>query len=190
MRRRVRRPASPRSLLISLLVILVAFIISRLEHPTTPSWQTESPTEAPVGAFVGKVVAVSDGDTIRVLYKNREVKVRLFGVDAPEKRQAYGTAAKQFTSNMVFDETVTVTPESTDRYGRTVAWVKTQDGRVLNAELVRAGMAWWYRDYDPNDSRLAKLEDQAQAARRGLWAARNPEPPWEFRKMERARRLR
>lgn len=133
--------------------------------------------------FAAKVVGVSDGDTITVLTDaRRQVKVRLHGIDAPESHQPFGSRAKQFTSGTVFGKAVKVKVRDTDRYGRSVAEVFTQDGRSLNHEAVRAGMAWWYRRYAPNDRMLQVLEEEARRARRGLWADRDPIPPWEFRR--------
>ena len=136
----------------------------------------------PIPEFNGKVVAIADGDTVTVLDGTTQVRVRLRGVDCPEKRQAFGTRAKQFTSDLVFGKEVTVKPKERDRYGRVVAEIVLPDGRILNQELVRAGLAWWYRRYEPNDETLRALEKEARAARRGLWADPNPVPPWEFRR--------
>lgn len=116
------------------------------------------------------------------MYKRVEVRVRLNGVDAPEQHQAFGTAAKRFTSKTVFGKVVTVSPTDTDQYGRTVGDVRMPDGRSLNEELVAAGLAWWYRRYAPRNARLQALEAEARRERRGLWADRDPVPPWEFRK--------
>jgi micrococcal nuclease len=143
-------------------------------------------TAAP-GKFTGRVVGVSDGDTLTVLRDKTPVKVRLWGVDAPEKSQAFGQQAKKRTSALAFGETVTVLPEDVDRYGRTVARVVLPDGRSLNWVLVAEGYAWWYRAY-ARDETLAKAEAAAQHERLGLWGAKTPEPPWEFRKHERERR--
>src|SRR5215467_12619983 len=119
--------------------------------------------------FTGKVVGISDGDTISVMRAGKAVKVRLYGIDTPEKAQAFGTQARKFTSDLAFQQTVTVVVQTTDRYGRLVGEVLLPDGRSLNQELVRAGMAWWYRPYAPNDLLLAQLEAEAQTAKRGLW---------------------
>lgn len=99
------------------------------------------------GDFVGKVVRVSDGDTIEVLRAGRAVRVRPKGIDCPESRQAYGTRAKQFTASLAFGKTVAVQVHSTDQYGRILGEVILPDGRSLNRELVRSGYAWWYRRY-------------------------------------------
>ncbi len=132
--------------------------------------------------FTYKVVGVSDGDTITVLHNGKGERIRLHGIDCPEKRQAFGNRAKQFTSNLVFAKTVTVQAVDRDRYGRTVAEVLLPDGRSLNRELVRAGLAWMYRRYS-NDQSLSDLEEEARVARRGLWVDANPIPPWEWRIM-------
>ena len=136
--------------------------------------------------FTGKVVGISDGDTISVLREGKAVKVRLHGVDTPEKAQAFGTQAQKFTGELAFQQTVTVVIRDTDRYGRLVGEVLLPDGRSLNQELVKAGMAWWYRQYAPNDTTLAQLEAEARTAKRGLWADAHPVPPWEWRKGQRA----
>lgn len=139
--------------------------------------------------FTAKVVGVTDGDTITVLTAaRRQVKVRLHGIDAPESHQDYGTRSKQFTSERVFGKSVRVKVRDTDRYGRSVAEIVTADGRSLNQEAERAGMAWWYRRYAPNDRTLQAFEEEAQRAKRGLWADRTPIPPWEFRRNGRGNR--
>ena len=130
----------------------------------------------------GKVVGITDGDTLSVLRDGRAVKIRLHGIDAPEKRQPFGQRAKQYASSLVFGKVVRVWPVDTDRYGRTVAEVFLTDGRSLNYEMVRAGLAWWYIKYAPNDLELKNIEKQSWIARRGLWVDGDPQPPWEWRK--------
>jgi endonuclease YncB( thermonuclease family) len=127
------------------------------------------------------VVGVTDGDTITVLRKGRNEALRLHGIDAPEKGQAFGERAKQFTSGLAFGKTVAVRLKDRDRYGRRIGDVFLPDGRNLNQEVVRAGYAWWYRGYSA-DQRLAVLEAEARAARHGLWADPDPQPPWEWRR--------
>jgi endonuclease YncB( thermonuclease family) len=136
--------------------------------------------------FSGRVVGVSDGDTIKVMHGGKAEKIRLHGIDCPERNQAFGTRAKQFTSEMVFGKTVTIHVTDMDRYGRTVADVIMPDGRVLNRELVTAGLAWWYRKYAPHDLALGRLEEEARTAKRGLWADPDPIPPWKWRKARKA----
>ena len=131
--------------------------------------------------FSGRVVGVSDGGTIKVMHNGRAEKIRLNGIDCPEKAQPFGTKAKQFTAAMVFGKDVTVQVKDADKYGRTVADVILSDGRNLNRELVAAGLAWWYRKYS-KDVSLGQLEAEAKASQRGLWADPDPMPPWCYRK--------
>ena len=119
-----------------------------------------------VWSFEGKVIGVSDGDTITVLNEKTPVKVRLYGIDCPEKKQAFGTRAKQFTSDLVFGKVVDVETVDTDRYGRTVGIVKLVDGQIVNEEIARAGFAWVYGTYckKPRCLEWRRLEDEARAA--------------------------
>lgn len=142
------------------------------------------PTFANARSFTGKVVKVSDGDTIQVMHEGKAEKVRLAGIDCPESKQPFGQAAKRFVLDIAAQKTVTVLVETTDRYGRTVGEVILPDGRNLNQELVRAGYAWWYRKYS-SDSTLGELEEKARAARIGLWGDLVPVPPWDWRRGER-----
>lgn len=130
--------------------------------------------------IIGKVVGVSDGDTITVLDSNKhQVKVRLAQIDVPEKKQDYGQASKKALSAAVFNKTVTVEVVTTDRYKRTVGKVIV-DGVDVNLGQVNAGMAWVYRQY-AKDQAYYTAEDTAKAAKVGLWSKPNPVPPWEYR---------
>ena len=131
--------------------------------------------------FSGKVIGVTDGDTLTVLRGRSPVKIRLQGIDCPESGQDFGSRAKSLTSELSFGQAVKVQGHGLDRYGRTVADVILPDGRSLNQELVREGVAWWFRKYAPHDSTLSRLEAEARAAKRGLWSQPNPIPPWEWR---------
>lgn len=129
--------------------------------------------------WLGRVVAVIDGDTIGVLHDGREERIRLADIDAPEKGQPYGQASKQALSELVFNREVLIEPRSTDRYGRTVARVRLGEVNV-EAEQVRLGLAWYYLRYG-QDPPLIALEQSARAAQRGLWAEPSPCPPWDWR---------
>ena len=122
--------------------------------------------------YSARVVGISDGDTLTVLTAASAGQVRLCGIDAPETGQDFGSRAKQAASELAFGKTVTIRPRDTDRYGRTVAEVILPDGRSLNREMVRQGMAWWYRKYAPADTELARLESEAKAAGAGSGASR------------------
>ena len=136
--------------------------------------------------YSAKVIHIADGDTITVLNdSNRQIKIRLNGIDCPEKAQAYGNQAKQFTKDLVHGEMVTINSHGQDKYGRTIGDVILDDGRNLNQELVKAGYAWWYRKYAPGNTVLEKLETEARDAKLGLWQDPTPVPPWTFRKLKR-----
>lgn len=137
--------------------------------------------------FTGKVVGVHDGDTITVLDEGRHAtKIRLAEIDTPETGQPYGSKAKQELSALVFSKEISVSTETTDRYGRTVAHVSV-DGMDVNREMVRRGAAWVYRAY-LKDKSLLTVESEARAAKRGLWGLPEAEqtPPWEWRKLNKA----
>ena len=129
--------------------------------------------------YSAQVIGVADGDTITVLHQGRPKKIRLQAIDCPEKNQPFGTRAKQFTAELVFNTMVQVKKAAMDRYGRTVGWVSVDD-KSLNAELLRAGLAWHYRQYDKSEQ-LDQLEREARESKRGLWADPNPMPPWQWR---------
>lgn len=111
------------------------------------------------------------------------MKVRLYGIDCPQKRQFFRTRAKQFTSDLVFGKVVDVEAVDVDRYGRTVGIAKLPDGTVVNQEIVRAGFGWVYSTYckKPICLEWKRLESDAATAKRGLWKDEHPLPPWEWR---------
>lgn len=136
--------------------------------------------------FSAKVVGVTDGDTLTALADNREVKIRLAGIDAPEKRQPFGMASKKHLSDLVYGQTITLNCTKADRYRRLICVVK-RNGQDINLLQVSSGVAWWYRQYAreqsvPDRSAYAGAEDEARLARRGLWAEPNPVPPWDWRR--------
>jgi micrococcal nuclease len=132
----------------------------------------------------GKVVGIADGDTFTMLdNNNKQVRVRLYGIDAPEKNQDYGQVSKKFLSDLIFNEQVTIKEIESDQYGRTIAIVML-DSIVVNEALLNAGLAWHYQQYD-NNPLWVLLELNAQSQRKGLWAAKDPVAPWSFRKNKR-----
>jgi len=141
---------------------------------------------ADVYRIEGEVVHVADGDTLDMRRSGgTELTVRLDGVDCPESNQPYGDKAEAFTRSLAMGTTVTVEVSDKDRYGRFIGVVRLPDGRNLNEELVAAGLAWWYRYYAPENSRLERLEKQARRAERGLWSRPDPIAPWDWRRGER-----
>lgn len=160
---------------------LTAIVFSSCTRgPLSPPPRT-SAGKPTVGIFSGACVGVIDGDTITVMHDAAAKKIRLNGIDCPESGQAFGEKAKQFTSALCFGQQVSVEVKETDRYGRIVADVVIPDGRVLNREIVGAGLAWWYKRYSVDET-LGKLESLARAARRGLWSGAHPTAPWDFRR--------
>jgi micrococcal nuclease len=137
-------------------------------------------------AWSGKVVGVTDGDTITILHEARGERIRLYGIDCPEKGQNFRTKAKQATSLLTFGKVAEVEPVDQDRYGRTVALV-TVGTTLVNQELIRQGLAWVYEEYcdRPVCEKWRQLEAEAWAKKRGHWAEPYPVPPWEFRRKQR-----
>ena len=135
--------------------------------------------------ITGKVIAISDGDTLTVLIDKTPYKIRLSEIDTPEKRQPYGKKAKQALSDLVFGKTISVKVETTDRYGRTVGRIYLGDLDV-NAEMVRNGHAWVYQKY-AKDKNLYQLEVIAKENEVGLWSLPEAQkiPPWEWRRGKR-----
>lgn len=137
-------------------------------------------TVAHTESLTGKVVSVKDGDTIEILVNNEPIRIRLYAVDCPEKSQAFGQKAKQFTSDLCYGKTVSVKIHDKDRYGRLIGEVFLPDGKILNNELLKAGYAWHYKQYNQSPI-LAMYETEAKKEKRGLWSDPNSIPPWEFR---------
>jgi micrococcal nuclease len=135
--------------------------------------------------FSGPVVSILDGDTIEVLHNGRAERIRLSGIDCPEKGQAYGKRAKQAASELVFGKKVTLQTFGKDEYGRTIADVILPDGTNINQMLVKDGWCWWYPKYAPENVILAELQRRARRSGLGLWADPEPVPPWEWRKRSR-----
>ena len=137
---------------------------------------------APAFGLSGRVVKVTDGDTITLLdVSQKQHEVRLYGIDTPEHGQPYGRAAMQALGNLVAGEGVGVDVKGTDSFGRTVG-VVYKGNLDVNLKMVRSGYAWWDKKYVPlaDDLRVAELHARADGL--GLWAEPNPIPPWEWRK--------
>ena len=132
------------------------------------------------------VYGVSDGDTVKVrCSQGKQVTIRLSGIDAPEKKQPFGQRSKQNLSALVFSKLVTVETKKLDRYGREIGKILV-DGVDANLMQVQRGFAWHYKAYEREQPAIdrkvyADAENEARAARRGLWADVEPVPPWEFR---------
>ena len=133
-----------------------------------------------------EVVGVLDGDTIKCFSADKtEEKIRLAGIDAPEKAQPYGAASKKALSDAVFGKPVVIDWHKRDKYGRIIGKVVVF-GVDANLQQIERGLAWHYRDYMKEQSAedraaYSAAHDQAKAARIGLWEDASPIPPWEFR---------
>lgn len=132
----------------------------------------------------GIVVKVVDGDTFDILDAKVTTRVRLFGIDSPERGQAFNKKAKEFTDSLVAGKRVRIVVRDKDRYGRTVGDAYLEDGTYVNAAIVKAGYAWQFTQYS-TDAGIAQLERVARSNRRGLWQDARAIPPWEFRKGKR-----
>jgi endonuclease YncB( thermonuclease family) len=132
-------------------------------------------------SYFAKVVRIIDGDSIMILTNdNQQIKVRLEGIDCPEKSQDFGEKARQYTADLCFNKVVRIEKTGKDRYGRILAYIYVDD-LCVNKELLKVGLAWHFKKYNA-DPELAKLEKQARSEKKGLWAQPSPTPPWEFRK--------
>lgn len=130
----------------------------------------------------GKVISIADGDTVTVLTNaNEQVKIRIYGIDCPEKKQAFGAKAKQFLSSLIFGQVVMIQPLGKDLYGRTIARI-TCEGRDIGLTMIQYGYAWWYQQYAKKEIDYKKAQSKAKEQQLGLWADANPVEPWKFRK--------
>jgi endonuclease YncB( thermonuclease family) len=137
--------------------------------------------------LTGRIVGISDGDTVTLLDANqRQYKIRLTGIDAPEKKMPFGQRSKEHLSDLIFSKDVQVETEKLDRYGRNLGKILF-DRKDINLAMINAGLAWHYKKYQKDQSRSDLLlyshaEEQARQQRIGLWRDPNPTPPWEWRK--------
>ena len=132
--------------------------------------------------FVVKVVGVSDGDTFTAINRdNLQLKVRLFGIDAPEKKQDFSQRSKQALSDLIYLKTIIIDVQHQDSWGRFIAYAYTDDGSDVSLKMLENGWAWHFKKYD-NTERYARAEINARKKRLGLWSQQNPIPPWEYRK--------
>ena len=147
---------------------------------------TQTTTTDPPHSFEGRVVKIADGDTITVLLDKTQHKIRLEGIDAPEKGQAYGAKARQTLADKIFGQKVRVDWTKRDRYGRIIGRVYLGE-RDISLEMVKDGFAWHYKRYS-KEAALADAEKEARKAGRGLWSDREPTPPWEWRRERKAKK--
>lgn len=140
------------------------------------TFHIEKGVESPV-----RVVGITDGDTFKGLTTdNQKIKCRIYGIDAPEKKQAFGQKSKQYLSDLIFGKTVTIKVQGKS-FDRVVVWCYFDDGKDISAEMIKAGMAWHFKKYSDEDE-YAQLENKARQLKIGLWSDKTPIAPWEWRK--------
>ena len=138
-----------------------------------------------------QAVKVSDGDTLNVQkvengkFVGEVMKIRMFGIDAPEKTQDYGIESKQALEKLVNGKILEIEEKNRDRYGRTVAVVYV-NGKNVNEEMVKNGNAWWYQEYDKKDTKMQAYQENAKKNKLGLFGKRGYVEPWNYRKEKKA----
>jgi len=170
------------------LIFLLSIFIGHVAGRNTYDNQVANTAPIKSQAYYVKVVGITDGDTFTGLTDSKQqMKIRIYGIDAPEKNQAFGTRSKQYLSNLIFRKQVRITLQLTKRgkpkrsWDRFVAWVYTSDDKDVSAEMLKAGMAWHFKKYDSTPE-YAKFEADARNAQLGLWIDKNPVAPWNFRR--------
>ena len=161
---------------VSLLVVAFLFYFGKEEKSAADGDELVS----------GKIVKVLDGDTYDLLLAdNTKIRIRMEGIDAPESGMPYGRKATDYLKALTQNQkTVKVSLSNKDQYGRYVSYTYLEDGRELSREMIKAGYAWHYKQYN-KDKELADLEKEARDAKRGLWQDKTPVAPWDVRRMKR-----
>ncbi len=169
----------------NLTFLLSALYFLNCSHSETISESNDKETtlsQTENSEFEAKVIRIVDGDTLEVLYGELPVMIRLQHIDCPEKKQAFGTKAKQTLSDLCFGQNVKLEYESKDRNGRYICVIFNEKGINVNKEMIRLGMAWHFKKYS-TDSEYAELETEARKNKVGLWQDPKPIPPWDWRKI-------
>lgn len=139
-------------------------------------------TKQDLDYIYGKVVKIYDGDTYELLTESQEsLKVRMEGIDAPERDMPYYRVSRQYLSDLIFKKVVKFHKTSVDIHGRSLGFTYLEDGTDVNLKMLEAGMVWHFKRYNSYKS-YAGAEDKAKALSLGLWQEANPTPPWQFRK--------
>lgn len=188
---------------VTTLILLVGLAIANRYYTETNQYSTGSdqtveqtpplePTLQPEPiprTIEGKIVAITDGDTVKVLAAEKRLYIiRLAGIDAPEHAQDFGNKSKEYLSSLIFDQAVQINATKIDKYGRTLGQIYIGE-KDINLEIIKAGLAWHYKKYEveqtEKDRKLyADAEILARKKKVGLWSMPNPTPPWIFRHPE------
>ena len=164
---------------VCILVLAIPVVVSASRNHTNNS--------APIETISGKVIRVADGDTITILNaENKQTKIRLYGIDAPEKAQDFGNKSREKLASLVAGKNINVMVMDIDRYGRSVGRIKIGEQEVAE-EMLKAGMVWLYTAYCkiPECKHWKELETQAKTAKIGLWSNPTAQEPWLWRKAHR-----
>jgi len=157
---------------------VVLFTLVACAEPPQPGG--DAPTQ-----FTTRVIRVADGDSVSVTLGRETVRIRLWGIDAPESDQPWGEEATERATEALLGERVEFIWHDTDRYGRRVCEIILPDGENFNETLVREGLAWWYRYFAPEADHLREAQLEAMEARRGIWKDPGPVAPWDWRRRDR-----
>lgn len=138
-----------------------------------------------------QMLKVSDGDTINIQkvengkFVGEILRIRMYGMDAPEKTQDYGSESRQALEKLVAGKNLSVEVKNKDRYGRTVAIIYA-DGKNVNEEMVKMGNAWWYQEYAKKDAQFEEYQENAKQKKLGLFSRKGYTEPWNYRKEKKA----
>lgn len=159
----------------------IIFFFAMLLFSCTNGSQEESNSNS----ASGKVIAIIDGDTYDILMEgNKTVRVRMEGIDAPEKGMPFYSIAKKYLGELCFKKNVRLEIHDTDSRGRKIAFTYLEDGTEISHEMIKAGLAWHFKKYN-SDKDLAALELEAKRLQMGLWVDKNPMAPWTNRALHR-----
>jgi endonuclease YncB( thermonuclease family) len=160
------------------LILLSAFLF--FNYPTKIFFK-------PNKIFTGKVIKIVDGDTFDVLINNNStIRIRMNGIDCPERKQDYYQVCKDALAKFIFSKNVQLVAHGKDRYQRTIADVFYKNENI-NVAMIENGFAWHYKKYSSNE-RMAKAEQNARIKRTGLWKMKDPMAPWDFRKLSKTKK--
>lgn len=164
------------------LIILIGFFILSCERKSGRSTMVNNPIAQKTFDYYINVIRITDGDTFTGLTRdNIEIRFRIHGIDAPERKQAFSSKSQQKLSELIYGKHVGIKVHTKqDRYGRPVVYVYTKEGLDVGAEMIKSGMAWHFKKYD-NSKYYSQLEDKARSNKIGLWFDDSPIPPWSFR---------
>lgn len=170
----------------SYFLILLSFVMLLSFQPRRKKRQPFTSAKISSSSISGKVISIIDGDTYDILLEGKKtMRVRMEGIDAPEKGMPFYRVAKNYLGKLCFEKRVRLDIQSKDMHGRTIAYSYLDNGLELSHEMVKAGLAWHFKKYS-NDSSLANLEIKARNLRLGLWTNPHPMSPWKNRKLHRA----